>query len=140
MYLMFGMTKKQFLKKSKKCLKDTGIQLLLIREIFNREGKDQIDFDETYRKLDKIRENMETIFFQYEGLKPPSKCKPIQIKILKTLIILQDALVANLEYLILLKKDLPEEARVERVKSLKKLELFREKFRGLSQKVDLYLR
>jgi len=137
---MFGMTKKQFLKKSKKCLKDTGIQLLLIREIFNREGKDQIDFDETYRKLDKIRENMETIFFQYEGLKPPSKCKPIQIKILKTLIILQDALVANLEYLILLKKDLPEEARVERVKSLKKLELFREKFRGLSQKVDLYLR
>jgi hypothetical protein len=137
---MFGMTKKQFLKKSKKCLKDTGIQLLLIREIFNREGKDQIDFDETYRKLDKIRENMETIFFQYEGLKPPSKCKPIQIKILKTLIILQDALVANLEYLILLKKDLPEEARVERVKSLKKLELFREKFRGSSQKVDLYLR
>lgn len=137
---MFGMTKKQFLKKSKKCLKDTGIQLLLIREVFNRESKDQIDFDETYRKLDKIRENMETIFFQYEGLKPPSKCKPIQIKILKTLIILQDALVANLEYLILLKKDLPKEARAERVKSLEKLELFREKFRMLSQKVDLYLR
>jgi len=134
------MTKKQFLKKSKKCLKDTGIQLLLIREVFNREGEDQIDFDETYRKLDKIRENLETIFFQYEGLKPPSKCKPLQIKILKTLIILQDALVANLEYLILLKKDSPEEAGVERVKSLEKLEVFRGKYRWLSQKVDLYLR
>lgn len=136
---MFGMTKKQFLKKSKKCLKDTGIQLLLIREVFNQEGEDQIDYDETYRKLDKIRGNLEKIFFQYEGLKPPSKCKPLQIKILKTLIILQDALVANLEYLILLKKHSPEEASAERVKSLEKLELFRAKFRGLSQKVDLYL-
>ena len=137
---MFGMTKKQFLKKSKKCLKDTGIQLLLTREIINREREDQKDFDETYQKLDKIRKTLETIFFQYEGLKPPSKCKPLQIKILKTLIILQDALVANLEYLILLKKDSPEEARAERVKSLEKLENFRERYRELSQKVDLYLR
>ncbi len=137
---MFGMTKKQFLKKSKKCLKDTGIQLLLIRKVFNREHKGQIDFDETYRELDKIRKNIETIFFQYEGLKPPSKCKPLQIKILKTLIMLQEALVANLEYLNLSKKGLPEEANDEFVKSLEKMGDFRDKFRKLSQKVDLYLR
>jgi len=137
---MFGMTKKQFLKKSKKCLKDTGIQLLLIREVFNRERKGQIDFDENRRELDKIRKNIETIFFQYEGLKPPSKCKPMQIKILKTLIILQEALVDNSEYLNLLNNGSPEEADVELVKSLDKLENFRDKFKELSQKVDLYLR
>lgn len=137
---MFGMTKNQFLKKSKNCLKDTGIQLILIRKIFIRESGGEIDIDETYRELDNLRKNMEKIFFRYERLSPPSKCKPLQIKILKTLIIFQDALVANSEYLILSKKGLPGEARAEMVKSMEMMEHFREKFRKLSQKVDLYLR
>ena len=64
----------------------------------------------------------------------------MQIKILKTLIILQEALVDNSEYLNLLNNGSPEEAEVELVKSLDKLENFRDKFKELSQKVDLYLR
>lgn len=137
---MFGMTKKQFLKKSKNCLNDTGIQLILTREILNKEENGEISADETYRELDKIRKNMESIFFRFEGRKPPSKCKPMQIEILKTLIILQDALVARSEYLILSKKGLNQDARNEKLKSLQMLESFREKFKNLSHKIDLYLR
>ncbi|WP_321423001.1 hypothetical protein [uncultured Methanobacterium sp.] len=137
---MFGMTKKQFLKKSKNCLKESGIQLLLIREIFNSEIKGEINFDETNNKVDKIRKNLEDIFFKYESLKPPSKCKSLQLEIMKTLIILQDVLVLNSEYIILSKDGSKMEGQEKFEKSIDELENFRNKFRKLSQKVDLYLR
>ena len=137
---MFGMTKKQFLKKSKNCLKESGIQLLLVREIFNREGKSEISFDDASNKVDKIRKNLEDIFFKYESLKPPSKCKSLQLEIMKTLIILQDVLVLNSEYIILSKDGFKLEGQEKFEKSIDELENFRNKFRKLSQKVDLYLR
>ncbi len=138
---MFGMTKKQFLKKSKNCLKESGIQLLLIRDVFNKERNCEISFDEANNKVDKIRKNIETIFFKYEKLKPPSKCKSLQLEILKTLIILQDVLVTNSEYIILSKDGCgTEECQEKYKKSINDLENFRDKFRELSQKVDLYLR
>jgi len=137
---MFGMTKKQFLKKSKNCLKDTGIQLLLIREIFSKESTGKLDFDNAYHKLDKIRKNMENIFFKFEGLKPPSKCRSLQREILNTLIILQEVIVVNSEYIMLSKDGFPEESQEKFKKSIDDLENFRNKFRELSQKVDLYLR
>ena len=130
---MFGMTKKQFLKKSKNCLKDTGIQLLLVRKIIHQEQ------NEAYQKLDKIRENMETIFFKYEDLKPPSKCSSLHIEILNTLIVLQETLVANSEYLTLSEKGLKPEALRELEKSKEQLENFRKKFQEVGQKVDVYL-
>ena len=134
------MTKKQFLKKSKNCLKESGIQLLLVREIFNREGKSEISFDDASNKVDKIRKNLEDIFFKYESLKPPSKCKSLQLEIMKTLIILQDVLVLNSEYIILSKDGFKLEGQEKFEKSIDELENFRNKFRKLSQKVDLYLR
>lgn len=134
------MTKKQFLKKSKNCLKESGIQLLLVREIFNRESKGEISFDDTSNKVDKIRKNLEDIFFKYESLKPPSKCKSLQLEIMKTLIILQDVLVLNSEYIILSKDGSKVEGQEKFEKSIDELENFRNKFRKLSQKVDLYLR
>jgi len=137
---MFGMTKKQFLKKSKNCLKESGIQLLLVREIFIREGKGEISFDDASNKVDKIRKNLEDIFFRYEALKPPSKCKSLQLEIMKTLIILQDVLVLNSEYIILSKDGSKVEGQEKFEKSIDELENFRNKFRKLSQKVDLYLR
>ncbi|MDY9924070.1 hypothetical protein [Methanobacterium sp.] len=137
---MFGMTKKQFLKKSKNCLKDTGIQLLLIREIFSKESTGKLDFDNAYHKLDKIRKNMENIFFKFEGLKPPSKCKSLQREILNTLIILQEVIVVNSEYIMLSKDGFTEESQEKFKKSIDDLENFRNKFRELSQKIDLYLR
>jgi hypothetical protein len=137
---MFGMTKKQFLKKSKNCLKDTGIQLLLIRELFNKEFTGKLDFDDSYHKLDKIMKNMETIFFKYEGLNPPSKCKSLQRDILNSLIILQEGLVTNSEYITLSKDGFTEEGHEKFKKCIDELENFRDKFRELSQKVDLYQR
>ncbi len=137
---MFGMTKKQFLKKSKNCLKESGIQLLLVREIFNSESKGDISFDDASNKVDKIRKNLEDIFFKYESLKPPSKCKSLQLEIMKTLIILQDVLVLNSEYIILSKDGSKVEGQEKFEKSIDELENFRNKFRKLSQKVDLYLR
>lgn len=137
---MFGMTKKQFLKKSKNCLKDSGIQLLLIRELVNNERSGKLNFDDSYNKLDKIRKNMEKIFFKYEGLNPPSKCRSLQIEILNTLIILQDVLVANSEYITLSKDGFTEEGKKKFKKSMDELENFRDKFRELSQKIDLYQR
>lgn len=136
---MFGMTKKQFLKKSKNCLKDTGIQLLLVRKIIYQEQNGKIGYREAYQKLDKIRENMETIFFKYEGLKTPSKCSSLHIEILNTLIILQETLVGNTEYLTLSEKGLKQEALRELEKSQEQLENFRKKFQEVGQKVDVYL-
>lgn len=136
---MFGMTKKQFLKKSKKCLKDMGIELLLIREIINQETNNSADFDESYLKMEKIRKNIEGIFFQYEKLKAPTKCKKIQLNLLNTIIILQESVVANIEYINLLKDGLKEPSRDKLKKSIDDLEKFREKYSTLSREVNLYL-
>jgi hypothetical protein len=136
---MFGMTKKQFLKKSRNCLKDTGIELLLIREIFSQEMKGNIAPEETFQKLEKIRKNLEDIFFKYEGLNPPSKCNPLHRNISHTIIILQEAVVINSEYLILLKDSLKDQRDEKLKKSIDKLEEFRDEFGKLVQEVDLYL-
>lgn len=137
---MFGMTKKQFLKKSKNCLNESGIQLLLIREILNKESKSQISFDEANKRVNDLRKNLEKIFFTYEKLNPPSKCKSLQLEMLKTLIILQDVLVLNSEYISLSKDGFTLEGQEKLEKSIDELENFRNNFRRLSQKVDLYLR
>lgn len=136
---MFGMTKKQFLKKSKNCLKETGIELLLIREIFNQEINSAIDLEKALQKLENVRKRLEDIFFQYEHLNPPSKCKTVQLNILNALIILQESVVINSEYLILLKDGLNEPARDKLEKSIDKLDEFRHDFKKLSKEVDLYL-
>lgn len=134
------MTKKQFLKKSKNCLNESGIQLLLIREILNKESKSQISFDEANKRVNDLRKNLEKIFFTYEKLNPPSKCKSLQLEMLKTLIILQDVLVLNSEYISLSKDGFTLEGQEKLEKSIDELENFRNNFRRLSQKVDLYLR
>jgi len=136
---MFGMTKKQFLKKSKDCLKDTGIELLLIRKIFYQENQGKINTVEAFQKLEKNRKSLENIFFKYEGLKTPSKCKPLHMKILKTIIILQEALVINSEYLNSI-KDSGELESKKLEKSLVKLEQFKDEFKKLSIEVDSYLK
>ncbi len=137
---MFGMTKKQFLKKSKKCLKDIGIELLLIREITYQETNNSANFEEAYQKMEKIRKTIEEIFFQYETLKAPTKCKKIQLNLLSAIIILQESVVANIEYINLLKNGLKKPAREKFKKSIDDLEKFRETYRTLSQEVDLYLK
>ena len=137
---MFGMTKKQFLKKSKKTLKEIGIELLIIREIPTQEKYNSVDLEKTYLKMEKIRKNLENIFFKYEKLNPPSKCKNLQINLLKTIIILQEAVVAIIEHLNLLKDGSNEQSKEKLIKSKEKLDKFRENYGNLSRKVDLYLK
>jgi hypothetical protein len=137
---MFGMTKKQFLKKSKKTLKEIGIELLIIREITTQEKYNSVDLEKTYLKMEKIRKNLENIFFKYEKLNPPSKCKNLQINLLKTIIILQEAVVAIIEHLNLLKDGSNEQSKEKLIKSKEKLDKFRENYGNLSREVDLYLK
>jgi hypothetical protein len=136
---MFGMTKKQFLRKSKDCLKKTGIELLLIREIFTNELKGNLIEEKAHKKLEIVRKNIEMIFFEYESLKPPSKCQSLHRNILNTIIILQEALVINSEYLLLIKEGSEEKAMEKYEVSLNELERFREQFRQVNQDVDKYL-
>lgn len=137
---MFGMTKKQFLKKSKTSLKDTGVEVLLIRELYNQEKKGSISFEEAHHKLEKIRKNLENIFFQYEKLKPPSKCKKLQLRLLSILIILQESVVANAEYINSAKNGSNEHKYDKLKNSFANLEKFRNEFMNLSHEVDLYLK
>ncbi|MDI9434890.1 MAG: hypothetical protein QM396_02670 [Euryarchaeota archaeon] len=134
------MTKKQFLKKSKKTLKEIGIELLIIREIPTQEKYNSVDLEKTYLKMEKIRKNLENIFFKYEKLNPPSKCKNLQINLLKTIIILQEAVVAIIEHLNLLKDGSNEQSKEKLIKSKEKLDKFRENYGNLSREVDLYLK
>lgn len=133
------MTKKQFLKKSKNCLKDSGVELLQTREIFSKEKTGKIEVEEAYKNLDIIRKKLESIFFKYEALKPPSKCKNLHRKILNTLIILQEAVVLNDEYLLFIKEGSEEQANLKYETSLKELERFRAQYRDLSKEVNKYL-
>ncbi|NYB52691.1 MAG: hypothetical protein HVN35_09060 [Methanobacteriaceae archaeon] len=136
---MFGMTKKQFVKKSKNCLKDTGVELLIIREIFSKEKTGKFAEYEAYKQLENVRKNMEDIFFKYESLKPPVKCKALHRKILNSLIIIQEAVVLNTEYLLLIQEGSEELAQEKYKKSFNELEKFRDRFRELSQELDVYL-
>jgi hypothetical protein len=70
---MFGMTKKQFLKRSKKALNQTGGLLLLIREIMDKEASGNINNQEASKQIDNIRKEIESIFFEFEKINTPSK-------------------------------------------------------------------
>ncbi len=96
--------------------------------------------EKTYLKMEKIRKNLENIFFKYEKLNPPSKCKNLQINLLKTIIILQEAVVAIIEHLNLLKDGSNEQSKEKLIKSKEKLDKFRENYGNLSREVDLYLK
>jgi hypothetical protein len=136
---MFGMTKKQFLKKSKSCLKDTGPQILLIRELMDKESHGRISVLEASRKLDNIRRDIEKIFSQYEKLNPPSKCASLHRKILHTLIELQEAVVINSESLNAAENGLDEKSRDKIKESRDQLDKFREEFLPLTREVDFNL-
>ena len=137
---MFGMSKKQFLKKSKNYLKDTGVELLLIRELYTQETRESINLEEAHNKLEKIRKQLENIFFRYERLKPPSKCKQLQINLLSVTITLQESVVINSEYINLANDGLNEDASVKLKTSIDELEKFRKEFMKLSREVDFYLK
>lgn len=137
---MFDLTKRQSLKKSKECLKETGLQILLIRELMDKEAKESTGIHETHRKLDDIRRDIENTFSRYEKLNPPSECVPLKREISNALIIFHEAVVAYSESLIAAENGRDDESRNKLKESRDGLEKFRKIFLPLSREVDLYLR
>lgn len=136
---MFGMTKKQFLKRSKKALNQTGGILLLVREIMAQEKGGRIDNIQALNRIDDIRKEIESIFFVYEKRNPPSKCRKLHQKILRSLTDFQEAVTLNSEYLNALKNGNEDEAKVKIEQSMETLEEFRKEFHLISEEINRLL-
>ncbi len=136
---MFGQTKKQFLKRSSKCLDETGSQALLMRGLVENEVNGTIDKKEAYNQIKHILKEVERIFFDYEDLNSPPECVSLHLKILNCLIILQDAVAANYDYINVPSEEKADTADEKLEKSKVFLERFRNEFRPLTIEVDNYL-
>jgi archaellum component FlaC len=126
---MFGMTRKQFKKKSSQALKDTGPSILLLMEITRKQQKKTIPPEEAKTKLDRIRENVEGVFFNYEKISPPAPYRSLYFKVLRLLTHLQEVVTSNQEYL-------AQGADQQLEESLKLLEEFREEFHSLRREIE----
>jgi len=132
------MTRKQFLKKSRKTLQKTSENLLSLMQIIEKESNQNINPETAYWKLDILRKDIESIFFEYEKLNPPFKCDNLHRRIMNLLVKFQEVIVYNQEYLRLVEKYKPESRETFR-ESLTKLEEFREEFRILNEIVKTNL-
>ena len=137
---MFGLTRKQFLKRSSKSLDETGKQALLIRGLIEHEINGSIDKNEAHNQIKHILKGVESIFFDYENLDPPSQCVSIYRKVLNCLIILQDSVAANYDYINVSGEDKSSTANEKLERSKLLLERFRNEFRPLTIEVDSHLK
>ncbi|HEY0196039.1 MAG TPA: hypothetical protein VGC02_00555 [Methanobacterium sp.] len=133
---MFGLTNRQFLKKSKKTLQETGAQILSFKGLMNQEAKDQITLLQAQKSLDRLRNEVENTFSRYEKLNPPSKCLQLQQRIMKGLIIFYESLVAYSESLLAKEDGLEEKSQKLLKKSGEELYKYRELSLSLSREVD----
>lgn len=136
---MFGMTKMQFLKRSAKCMDETGGLLLLLKEVIDKEFQGKIRKSEASNKLDIIRKEIESLFQKFEKLNPPSECNSLKRNILNILINMQEIVVTNCESLSSAKEDLKEQSRDKLKESREKLERFRKDFHDLTKRVNILL-
>ena len=133
---MFGMTKKQFLKRSKKTLNQSGSLLLLIMEIMDKEAHGNINNQEASKNIDNIRKEIESLFFEFEKIDPPSKYVTIHLRILRVLVNLQEAVTLNSESLSAAKEGLEEKAKAKLKESRDHLEMFRKEFHAIANEVN----
>ena len=136
---MFGMTKRQFLKKSKKSLDEMGSSLLLIIQIMDKEIEKKISNNESSIRMDNIRKNIELVFSEFEKLSPPSKCFSLYHRILNALIKLHEAVIINCESLKAEEDGFEEESQEKLIESIDNLEEFREDFHTLVKDVRILL-
>lgn len=136
---MFGMTKKQFLKRSKKTLNQTGGLLLLIRGIIDKESSGNINNEEISKQIDSIRKNIESIFFKFEKINPPSKYVTMHLRILRALVDFQEVVTLNSEYVSATKDGLEEKTKDKLEESRDRLEKFRKEFHSLANEVNTLL-
>lgn len=133
---MFGLTKHQFLKKSKKALQETSIQSLSFRRLINQDAKDEIVILEAHRSLDRLRNHADDTFTSYRKLNPPSKCLQLQQSIINALILFYDSLVAYSESLHGKEDGLEDKSSQLMEKSSEKLNKYIEISLSLSREVD----
>lgn len=132
---MFGMTKMQFLRRSAKCMDETGGLLLLLKEVIDKEFQGKISKSEASKKLDIIRKEIELLFEEFEKLSPPSKCNSLKQKILNILINMHEIVITNSEALSVAK----EHSQDKLNESREQLEMFRKEFHDLTKRVNILL-
>ena len=135
---MSGLTKKQFLKRSKTCINETGNQALSISELINLEQEEKIDHQEAYQRIKGIMNGVEKAFFRYEILSPPDRCVSLHLKVLHSLIILQESVAANYDYVVF-SEDHEKEKAEKLEESVKLLDKFRFEFGPITTEVDSLL-
>jgi hypothetical protein len=133
---VFGMTRKQFLKRSSLTLKDIGPLVLLLMEIIQKEEKGTIPGEEALKKLDIIRKDVEQVFFDYEKISPPSQYVTMHLKVLKLLTHFQEVVTSNQEYQALNLQG-QKEADHQLTISKRLLEEFRQEFHSISREIEL---
>ena len=136
---MFGMTKKQFLKNSSKTLDETGNHALLIRGLIGQEKDGSINNNDAYKKNRLIIDGISSTFFDYEKINPPSNCNSLHLRILHTLIILQDVASSNYDFITESREDSSVNAQEKLKESENLLEKFRNEFRPITTEVDKLL-
>jgi hypothetical protein len=135
---MLGLTKKQFLKRSKICINETSTQALLISELINLEKEEKIDNQEAYKRIKGIMNGVETAFFDYEVLSPPDICVSLHLKILHSLITLQESVAANYDFVVF-SKDREKEKAEKLEESGTLLDKFKMEFKPITTEVDSLL-
>ena len=136
---MFELTKRQFLKKSAKCMDEAGGVLLLLKELIDQESQGKVSNQEASKKIDNIRKEIESIFYRVDGLNQPSSCDSLKQKILNILIKMQEIVVSNSEYLTAVDGGLDELSQNKLDTSRNQLEIFRKDFHGLTKTINIIL-
>jgi len=135
---MLGLTKKQFIKRSKEFLDAEGINSLIISELVGVESSGKTNPEESYQRIRAVMNDMDSIFTGYEQLNPPSACISLKLKILNSLIILQEAASALYDYFYMnINHKNLEEAKNKLAESKLNLNKFREVFRPLTKEIDV---
>jgi hypothetical protein len=135
---MLGMTRKQFLKRSKECLDAQGIHVLNISELINLEISDKINEKEAYTRIRAIMKDLDSIFARYQSFNPPSDCIKTKSKILNSIILLQETATAFYEYVSAkINKKYKDSSKLEESNFL--LNKFRESFKPLNNSINTIL-
>jgi hypothetical protein len=135
---MFGMTRKQFLKKSKKTLEEIGNNLLVLMQITEKVKNKNISIKKANIMLEAIRKDIESIFNNYQRIKPPSECFFIYRKLLNNLVLFQEAVNYYRDYLNTLPNRIDSEEKLKI--AAEKLECFRSDFKDLSEEIRKHLK
>lgn len=135
---MLGMTKRQFLKRSKECLDAQGIHVLNISELIDLERSGKINEKESYERIMAIMKDIDSIFAGYERLNPPLDCYDTKSKILTSIILLQETAAAFYEYILtIIKYQSKDSSKLEKAYLL--LNKFREAFKPLNNSINALL-